>query len=66
MAMTKEENRRAFEAWYQADIVNWSMRFHRDSDNKNASYSFSGTEKAWKAWQAGQAWMQEFNDRSNK
>lgn len=64
--MNKEENRKAFEAWYQADIPMWSMRFHRDSSNKHASYSFVGTEKAWQAWQAGQKAMREFNDRSTK
>lgn len=58
--MTKEENRKAFEAWYQADIPIWSMRFHRDSNSKHAPYSFVGTEKAWRAWLAGQKAMTEF------
>lgn len=57
--MTKEENRKAFEAWYQADIPMWSMRFHRES-GKHAPYSFVGTEKAWQAWLAGQKAMAEF------
>lgn len=44
-----DKSREAFEAWYQADIVNWSQRFNREPDGK---YSFRGTEKAWSAWQA--------------
>lgn len=59
MVVTKEENRKAFEAWYQADIPMWSMRFHRE-DNKHAPYSFVGTEKAWQAWLEGQKAMAEF------
>lgn len=45
-------SRKQFEEWYQADIPNWSMRFHRENNSKK-SYSFTGTEKAWQAWQAG-------------
>jgi len=47
--MNQDESRKKFEAWYQADIVNWAMRFHRDG----GKYAFSGTEKAWQAWKAG-------------
>jgi len=50
------ESRKQFEEWYQADIVNWELRFHRD-DKKKGAYSFSGTEKAWKAWEASRAAM---------
>lgn len=60
--MTEEQSRQQFEAWYQADIVNWAMRFHRDDSGK---YAFSGTEKAWQAWQASRAVLKE-NDRSTK
>lgn len=42
------ESRKQFEEWYQADIPQWSMRFHRENNSKG-SYSFTGTEKAWQA-----------------
>jgi hypothetical protein len=57
--MTEEQSRQQFEAWYQADIVNWAMRFHRDG----GKYAFSGTEKAWQAWQASRAALKK-DDRS--
>lgn len=44
-----DKSREAFEAWYQADIVNWSLRFDR-TNGKHGAYAFSGTEKAWQAW----------------
>lgn len=44
------ESRKQFEEWYQADIVNWALRFHKEE--KSGKYTFSGTEKAWQAWQA--------------
>ena len=44
-----DKSREAFEAWYQADIVNWSLRFNREHGGKGP-YSFTGTEKAWQAW----------------
>lgn len=40
-----------FEQWYQGDMQ-WSRRFERENDS-NGTYSFSGTEKAWQAWEAG-------------
>lgn len=47
------QSREEFEAWYQGDMQ-WSRRFERD-DNSKGSYSFSGTEKAWQAWEASRA-----------
>lgn len=49
-----DKSREQFEAWYQADIVNWSLRFERNNDS-GKTYMFSGTQKAWVAWQASRA-----------
>ena len=54
----KDRSREQYEAWYQADIPHWSMRFHRENNSKG-SYSFTGTEKAWQAWRAGRKALQE-------
>lgn len=43
-------SREEFEAWYQGDMV-WSRRFERE-ENSKGSYMFTGTEKAWQAWEA--------------
>lgn len=44
------DSREQFEAWYQGDMQ-WSRRFERESNSKG-TYSFSGTENAWQAWEA--------------
>lgn len=53
-----DKSRESFEAWYQADIVNWSLRFDQ-TNGKHGAYSFSGTEKAWQAWQASRVALLE-------
>ena len=45
------ESRKQFEAWYQGDMQ-WSRRFERE-ENSKGGYMFTGTEKAWQAWEAG-------------
>lgn len=42
------QSREEFEAWYQGDMQ-WARRFERDT---NGFYMFTGTEKAWQAWEA--------------
>ena len=49
-----DKSRESFEAWYQADIPNWALRFNRENNSKG-TYSFTGTEKAWQAWKASRA-----------
>lgn len=58
--MSKKEmsdSREQFEAWYQGDMQ-WSRRFEREGNSKGA-YSFSGTEKAWQAWEAGRKALED-------
>lgn len=39
-----DKSRESFEAWYQADIPNWTLRFNRENNSKG-TYSFAGMRK---------------------